>query len=178
MKKNIKIHLEKEDKSKKNYITKDEFLCIKDDNLIKYIRLMSKIKHINYDELLNNIFEIIFEISMKDVDLSNMKSVVNNYYKNVKKYKKHMLFFSKNKRNIIKFYERLFKKNKLDVNILRYILHLLYNENILDSKCILEWYNKLEINSIFLGSTLLKDFIEWLNDQSSSDSEESEIDSE
>lgn len=69
----------------------------------------------------------------------------------------------------------------MNINILRYILHLLYNEKILEYNNIIKWYNNLDSNSIFKNNTLLKDFIEWLDDQLSSESETretSEIESE
>ncbi len=181
MKRNIKITYQKKDIDINNnyYITKNEFKSVNEILItLKYIKIMKKIKHINHELFLNNIFEILFEISIENIDVNDIKLVVNNYYKNVKVYKKHMMYFKKSEKNIIIFYEQLFKKRNLNVNILRYILHLLYNEKILTRNYILKWYNNLESDNIFINNTLLKDFIEWLDDQSSSESEASEIDSE
>ncbi len=181
MKENIKIVIEKKDKNKnvKNYISKDEFNSINDNNItLKYIRLMRKIKDINDEEFIKNILNILFEISIKNVDISDMKTFVNNYYKHIKLYKKHMLYLSINnesKKYIIDFYVNLFEKNdKLNINSIRYIFHLLYNEKILSDKIIIEWYHNLDEKSNFSKNNLLKDFIEWLEDQTNSDSEDSE----
>ncbi len=181
MKENIKIVIEKKDKNKsiKNYISKDEFNSINDNNItLKYIRLMRKIKDINKEEFLKNILNILFEISIKNVDISDMKTFVNNYYKHIKLYKKHMLYLSINnesKKDIIDFYVNLFEKNdKLNINSIRYIFHLLYNEKILSDKSIIEWYHNLDEKNKFSKNNLLKDFIEWLENQSSSDSEDGE----
>ncbi len=188
MKENIKIKLNKNKNNNlsKNYISKDEFLLINDNNnILKYIRLMKKMKYINKELFIKNIYNILFEISIQNTDISNMKIFVNNYYKHVKVYKKHMLSLSKTKEHnkyIIDFYVNLFEKNKnMDINSIRYIFHLLYNEKILYDKYILEWYHNLEKNSIFLSSSILKDFMEWLEDQASSDNEvsdNSEVDSD
>ena len=177
MKRNIKISYEKKDNSinEKYYITKSEFKSVSDNiNILKYIKIMKKVKNINYEQLLNNIFEILFEISTENINLDDIKMVVNNYYKHVKIYKKHMISFRKKNDNIIKFYEEVFKKRNLNVNILRYILHLLYNEKILERNYILKWYHNLDSNNIFKDNVLLKDFIEWLDEQLSSESEISE----
>lgn len=177
MKRNIKISYEKKYNSinEKYYITKNEFKSVSDNvNILKYIRIMKKVKNVNYEQLLNNIFEILFNISTENVNLDDIKMVVNNYYKHVKVYKKHMISFRKKKDCIIKFYEEVFKKGNLNVNILRYILHLLYNEKILDRNYIVKWYHNLDSNSTFKTNTLLKDFMEWLNDQLLSESEISE----
>lgn len=171
---NIKIIYEKKDNSinTKYYITKNEFKSIcENGNILKYIKIMKKVKNINYEQLLNNIYEILFEISIENVDMSDIKVVVNNFYKHVKVYKKHMISFKKNDEYIIKFYEELFINRNLNINILRYILHLLYNEKIFECNNIIKWYNNLDSNSIFKNNTLLKDFIEWLDDQLSSESE-------
>ncbi len=188
MKENIKIKLNKNKNNNlsKNYISKDEFLLINDNNnILKYIRLMKKMKYINKELFIKNIYNILFEISIENTDISNIKLFVNNYYKHVKVYKKHMLSLSKTKdhnKYIIDFYVNIFEKNKnMDINSIRYIFHLLYNEKILYDKYILEWYHNLEKNSIFLSSSILKDFIEWLEDQASSDNEvsdNSEVDSD
>lgn len=183
MKRNIKISYEKKDNNinHKYYITKNEFKSIHENmNMLKYIKIMKKVKNINDEQLLNNIFEILFEISTENINLDDIKMVVNNYYKHVKIYKKHMSSFRKKNDNIIKFYEEVFKKGNLNVNILRYILHLLYNEKILERDYILKWYHNLDSNSIFKNNTLLKDFMEWLDDQLSSESETStnEVDSD
>lgn len=89
-----------------------------------------------------------------------------------------MLYLSINnesKKYIIDFYVNLFEKNdKLNINSIRYIFHLLYNEKILSDKIIIEWYHNLDEKSNFSKNNLLKDFIEWLEDQTNSDSEDSE----
>lgn len=94
---NIKIIYEKKDNSinTKYYITKNEFKSIcENGNILKYIKIMKKVKNINYEQLLNNIYEILFEISIENVDMSDIKVVVNNFYKHVKVYKKHMISFT------------------------------------------------------------------------------------
>ena len=103
--------------------------------------------------------------------------LINNYNKSVKKYKDHMYILSKKgekgeKGNyIISLYEDQIKEyNEIDKNILRYILYLLYNENLLSKKDIIEWYNNVDKGSIYLSSNILKEFVEWLRSSSESSS--------
>ena len=103
MKRNIKISYEKKDNSinEKYYITKNEFKSVSDNvNILKYIRIMKKVKNINYEQLLNNIFEILFEISTKNVNLDDIK--IDNFEQqdsiisNAKSLVQHKIFKNKN----------------------------------------------------------------------------------
>lgn len=176
MNKNIKINILKKE-GEIEYIKKKEFLEINDmHHLFKYIKFIKKIKNLNIERLLKNVNNIIFEMSIENIDLTNMKVIVNNYYKNIKKYKMHILLFKKYNdygKYITKFYEKTFENNGI-INTIRYIFHLLYNEKILSNKDILDWYHNLNKNSIYVSSDILKDFIEWLEDQSSSEYEDNE----
>ncbi len=167
----IKIKIEKKNEEDYIYISKDDFRKINDNSVtLKYIRLMRKIKHVNKKEFINNIYKILIEISIENVDTSNIKIFVNNYYKHVKVYKKHMKSLSGNRecnQYIIDFYANVLENINSNIDSMRYILHLLYNEKILCDKYILEWYHNLDKNSKFINSTILKDFMEWLEDQSS-----------
>ena len=172
----IKIKLLKKGIYGEEYICKDEFISINDNNIVlKYIRLMKKIKHIDNEKLIKNIYKILFEISVENVDIGNLKVFINNYYKRVKDYKKHMISLSYNRDSnkcIIDFYVDILKNENIDS--IRYILHILYNEKILKDKYILEWYHNLDKKSKYMNSVILKDFMEWLENQSS----ESECDSD
>ncbi len=174
MNKNIKVIIFKRENGciKKEYIKKKEFLEINDSELLyKYIKFIKKIKSVNIEILLNNLNNIIYEMSTYNMDMSNIKLLVNNYYKNIKKYKNHILLLKKYKNyaNIItKYYANIFDKYNI-IDTIRYIFHLLYNEKILSKKDIIEWYDNLNKESIYLSSNVLKDFIEWIEDQSSSE---------
>ncbi len=106
------------------------------------------------------------ELSIKVLDI---KSVVNSYNKNVKKYKKHMMILKRSDQDIILLYENIIIKCSLDESILRYILHILYNEDIISGESIISWYKnvKSEIvcNDKIRCNDKMVDFIEWLESE-------------
>jgi hypothetical protein len=197
IKKNLIIKMSKKKESNNEYITKDDFLILNNHVSLKYIKLMFKINHINKKEFIKNIHKIIYEKSADDflfqrngaatfcsftrdgskkvenVNICDMRSLVNNYNKNVKLYKDHLLELSMDndiyKLYIINVYVKELCKN---IDVIRYILHILYNHNILCSKCILDWYKNEYVETLdnvacegvnkVVKSGLLKDFINWL----------------
>ena len=188
---NIKIQIEKKVYNKsESYISKSELILIKDDtNLLNYIKLMIKMVNIKEYKLIKDISEMILEKSIKG-DERDIRMIINDYNKNVKRYKKHMYILCKKGnmgKRVIIINENLIKEKDIDKNVLRYILHILYNENVISNKDIIEWYNNVEEGSIYLSSNILKEFVEWLrsssessssSDKDSSESSSSDIDSE
>lgn len=96
------------------------------------------------------------------VKVFDVKSVVNTYYKNVKKYKKHMMILKKSALDIILLYESIILKKGLNESILRYLLHILYNEDIICGESIIDWYKNV---SVCKTNNVMKDFIEWLESE-------------
>ena len=142
------------------------------NQLLSILRFFKKVYHNNIDrnELIEKLFIYILEISIKDTQTS--KEIINNYYKNVKKYNEDIISFRRNNKEIIKVYEKYILSNsKYEVDILRYIFHILYNENILYDNYIIDWYDNIKEKKI-LDSVVMKDFINWLRDEDSSEDEE------
>jgi hypothetical protein len=97
------------------------------------------------------------------VESVDMKGRVNNFYKNVKRYKDHYRAFRRNKCIIIESFVSIFEENKEEqLDILRYILHILYNERILNDKSIIEWYKECN-NKRIKENKLLCDFVSWID---------------
>ncbi len=160
----IKIEIEKERYGEgyvSEYISKEEFMSVSNNTILNYIKIMSKIKDKN--NFILNIYKILFEISIENIDKSNMRMFVNNFYKHIKVYKKHMINLSKEcKKNTIHFYLNILENEKINIDTIRYVLHILYNQEILSGKDIIEWYKKEEEVSKYKKILILKDFIEWL----------------
>ncbi len=143
--------------------------------LLYCLRFLKKINHsfIDKKELIEKLFIYILEISVKDTSTS--KEIINNYYKNVKKYNQDIISFRRNNKDIIKVYEDYILHNeKYEIDILRYIFHILYNENILYENYIIEWYDNVTEKKI-IESTVIKEFINWIRDEDEEETSEEDI---
>lgn len=129
------------------------FKNIDKDELYEYIILMK-----NVDEnLIYDVYKKMIEMNIEDS--IDMKVVINQFYKNVKKYKDILLIFDNESMGIkiIDMYDKYLESKKLNNDIIRYIIHILYNIDILEEESIINWYKTYSKKS-----KLLDDFIKWL----------------
>jgi len=159
-------------RSKDEYEIGDSIDELNRDDLLKYIRFMKKVKLLDREVLIKCI--VCYFYKMICVESVDMKGRVNNFYKNVKRYKDHYRAFRRNKRIIIESFVSIFEENKEEqLDILRYILHILYNEHILNDKSIIEWYKECN-NKCIKENKLLCDFVGWIDHVDDEECENSE----
>ncbi len=90
--------------------------------------------------------------------------LISDYKKCMLRYDNVMKLMCKEGIDVIKSTERLIECEGVNKNMLRYMLHILYNQGIISKDEIIEWYENLMCKSVYLESQLMKDFIEWLRD--------------
>ncbi len=132
------------------------------DELLNYYNEISEYNRYLYKKELEiciiNMYESILKESL--INSNEMKSIINSYYKNVRKYKN--LIIELNEEFIIEMNIKNIEKYELDKDIIRYVLHILYNEEILSSESIEKWYNKLNEKDEYKNNKKLNDFMKWL----------------
>ena len=87
---NIKIINKHVKKIKENeYLNEEEFNKMDKDNLLIYIKFLKGCKNVKNELLFKNVYGIIVDtiLNISTENGNDMKIIVNNFYKNVKKYK-------------------------------------------------------------------------------------------
>ncbi len=136
------------------------------EELLKYIEFMKDVSCVNKSRFIREVCAFIYQKC--DPGLP-MKDVVNNFYKIVKKYKDHLKEFQNDRRALIEGFVALVVESKSkNLDIVRYLLHILYNEKILNKRSLCEWYKDMRSSSsssLLRRNKLLKDFMEWVAEE-------------